>query len=397
MSPNVSTGDQNEKLCVAAEHAESLLMRSDILNQVVEDVHELGIAGEDDNIKLAFLVGVSRLASPGKTLGMILKGKSSSGKSVLLETVAELFPPLESLIEATDITPNALYYSDDIDLKNKVVLCGERSHGSGPEHANATRAFREMLSRGHVTKLVTVNDSSGVRTEHVRANGPISFLQSTTAEVFPEDENRCLVATIDESHEQTRRILLRQASSYSGQRGGDSMRIKDKHHELQRRLRSFKQVRIPFAEQIAGHIPCKPIEVRRGLPRFLNLISSVALLHQRQRQVDDGVLVATMDDYYIARSLYLEPMKSLLLGGLPKATVSAFDNLRSKFSPGNSFSQDMAAKTLEKDRSSASRHLTALVGAGLVDLVQESKGRRAARYSLPVDPFDRLLPAQLAQ
>jgi hypothetical protein len=77
--------------------------------------------------------------------------------------VAELMMPEEHLLEATDITANALYYMVDA-LKHKIVSGGERKQASTNDpggSANATLALREMMSRGRLDKYVPVSDARG--------------------------------------------------------------------------------------------------------------------------------------------------------------------------------------------------------------------------------------------
>ena len=45
------------------------------------------------------------------------------------------------------------------------------------------------------------------------------------------------------------------------------------------------------------------LDLRRDFPQLLACIKAVAMLYQRQREIDDGHIVATLDDYAVARDL----------------------------------------------------------------------------------------------
>ena len=101
----------------------------------------------------------------------------------------------------------------------------------------------------------------------------------------PETKSRFLVATIDESREQTRKILdaQRKARTVEGLRlklTRDA--IRDKHHAFQRLLRPL-DVRNPYGELLT----CTDdrLLMRRDNPKYLALIDAVAFLHQLQKPV----------------------------------------------------------------------------------------------------------------
>ena len=104
---------------------------------------------------------------------------------------------------------------------------------------------------------------------------------------------------------------------------------------------------------------------RRAFPHVLNMIQAVALLHQRQREQDpDGRLIATAEDYQIARHLLLKPMARLLGNGLSEPARRFFDRLQAWAS--GTFTSAEAKKRERNSKSSVHGWLNELHEAGLL-------------------------------
>ena len=116
-----------------------------------------------------------------KPLAAIVQGPSSSGKSYLLDKIGFLCPP-ESMLMATDITPNAFYYMKAGTLIHRFVIAGERTDKHNKESSHGTKALREMLSSGRLSKSTPVRDpeTGKMITELIEQEGPIAFTESTT-------------------------------------------------------------------------------------------------------------------------------------------------------------------------------------------------------------------------
>ncbi len=84
--------------------AELTLGFPDLAKQIVDDVHSLGIVGEDELILMVYLTATARLLDRAITL--CVTGDYSSGKSKIVREVLELFPPGE-VIKATQMTSNS--------------------------------------------------------------------------------------------------------------------------------------------------------------------------------------------------------------------------------------------------------------------------------------------------
>lgn len=204
--------DETPEDVVAA--AEAMLRSPDLLDRLAVDLADAGIAGERRLAVLTYLVGTSRLLD--KPLALIAQGPSSSGKSYVVERVASLFPR-EATLLAKGMTTNALVYAEAGSLRHRWVVVGERSRKEDDNTAEATRALREMLSSGRLSKQVTIKRDGELVSVLVEQEGPIAYSESTSlSKIFDEDRNRCLLVQTDETQQQTRRIMRATAREATG-------------------------------------------------------------------------------------------------------------------------------------------------------------------------------------
>jgi hypothetical protein len=376
--------------------AETMLNDPQLVRRVVEDVETLDVAGERELTMTVYLIGVSRLLP--RPLAGIVQGPSSSGKSYLIERAARLFPA-EAVIHATQMTPQALFHMRPGALAHRLVVAGERSRVEDDERAEATRALREMLSSGKLTKLMPVKvEGNRIETVSIEQEGPIAYVESTTlAKVFDEDANRCLMLHTDERSEQTRRVVRRLADSYRGAGGAaDPGRVVLRHHALQRMLRPCPVV-VPFADRLAELFPCERVEARRAFPHLIGMVQAAALLHQRQRPTDAaGRLIATADDYHLARYLLDKPLSRLLRDGISDPAHRLYERLAERwpYRPDLDLAKRFTTTEVTKEhcgsKSAVRGWLAELDDAGAVELVEEGRGRRPSVWKLTgTPPADR--------
>jgi hypothetical protein len=124
-------------------------------------------------------------------------------------------------------------------------------------------------------------------TEEYRVRGPVFIVLTTTSPdaLDYETRNRFVQVGIDESAEQTRRILRlqREADTLEGVlRREETSVIRRRQQNLQRLLRPLKVVN-PYAPYL--RYPDEWLQMRREQKKYLTLIKSIALLHQHQREI----------------------------------------------------------------------------------------------------------------
>ncbi len=383
--------DPAELLKAMPEHvqaaARAMLESPDLLERIGEDFSAVGIAGERTLAGTVYLSGVSRLLE--RPLALLVQGPSSSGKSLVLGAVAKLFPP-EAVFSATTLSTLSLYYAPPGTFRHRFVVCGERSRKTDEDQAEVTRALRELLSEGRLSRLVTVKKHDGApASELVEQEGPIAYAESTTlatSQVFTEDLNRMLLLATDETPEQTRRVLHRLAEKYDHGACGDPSGVVEKHHAAQRMLRTMR-VRIPYARALMDLLPSTRLEIRRGAGYVLAMIEASALLHQRQRQVTgDGDLLATLDDYRVARALLSQPLGRLLGRQVSEGALRFLGRLVEWFGVGGEYSIPEARGRETHSVSGVYGWNSDLAGSGLVELVEQKRGNAPARWKVAKSP-----------
>ena len=134
------------------------------------------------------------------------------------------------------------------------------------------------------------------------------MLTTTAIDIDEELLNRCIVLSVDESREQTRRIhdLQREARTLDGvKRKLDKAAVLAIHRNAQRLLRPLRVVN-PFARRLT--FLDDRTRTRRDHEKYLTLIDAIALLHQYQRQLKkDGskldYIEVTLDDIAVANRI----------------------------------------------------------------------------------------------
>ncbi len=308
------TLEPKEKAVLLSEEetAEALEFLKDprLLTRILEDFETGGLVGEDTNKLTAYLAAVSRKLD--KPLAVIVQSSSAAGKSALMEAVLG-FVPEEEREKYSALTGQSLFYfGEGKSLRHKILAIAEEE---GAEKAGY--ALKLLQSEGELSIASTGKDPQTGRlvTQEYRVEGPVMiFLTTTAIEIDEELLNRCLVLTVDESREQTRRIheLQRRASTLDGilasRRKPKALKV---HRNAQRLLRPLL-VHNPYASRLT--FLDEKTRMRRDHVKYLKLIEAIALLFQYQREVKsltvDGEIVeyveATLSDVALANRLASE-------------------------------------------------------------------------------------------
>jgi len=305
------------------KEAESMLSDPGLLKRLLDDIAGLGVAGEEENCTTIELTMVSALGE--RPINLTVKGESSSGKNFLLDMVASLHPP-NRVKRLTRISAKALYYLPE-NLSHKILIFAEVN---GAEDADYS--IREIESSGALVMLVTEKKEGQFEATEKRVKGPVAIINTTTrAHLNAENETRHFEIATDETEEQTGRIFREQARLYEDPAVELRRSATRRRWQIVHALLKPLPVLIPFASRIAEKVPRKPVRMRRDYPRVLVLIAASALLHQRQREhkVVEGKehLVASLDDYKIAREL-AEPMLRRAMLGMTDRCVELIAWLR---------------------------------------------------------------------
>jgi DNA primase len=295
------------------EAALGLLRDPKLLDRILSDFAACGVVGEETNKLVGYLATVSRkLDNP---LAVIVQSTSAAGKSALMDAVLAFVPPDER-VKYSALTGQALYYlGGEANLKHKILAIVEEE---GAERASY--ALKLLQSEGELSIASTGKDPQTGRmvTQEYRVEGPVMiFLTTTAVDIDEELLNRCLVLTVDESREQTRRIHTQQRARYTlgGIRASETKAAVLALHRAAQRLLRPLQVHNPYADRLT--FLDDKTRTRRDHTKYLQLIATVAVLHQHQREIraiDCGggktapCVVATLDDIAVANRLAHETL-----------------------------------------------------------------------------------------
>ena len=269
----------SEAPALTPEEREAALvfLRGDVLGRLAEDFRAAGLVGEETALLIGYLALVSRkLREP---LSVLFCARSGAGKSVLQDRLCDLCPP-EDLVKYTRISGQVLFYKDKDALRHKLLAVDEEDGA-----AQAAYALRSLLSSGYLSCSVTRTDPQTGRqvADDRRVEGPTAvFLTSAHPEALDyETRNRFVLLTVDESREQTKRILelQRWSETLEGLKAREARSaVFKRHHDAQRLLLPLDVV-IP----VGLTYPSGWLILRREQRKYLALVKALALLHQHQR------------------------------------------------------------------------------------------------------------------
>jgi DNA primase catalytic core len=292
------------------EEAMRLLRDPKLLDRILHDFSRCGVVGEETNKLVGYLAATSRKLD--RPLAVILQSSSAAGKSSLMEAILDFMPEEEREKYSALTGMSLFYFTEEKSLRHKILAVVEEE---GAERASY--ALKLLQSEGELSIASTGKDPHTGRlvTQEYRVEGPVMIFLTTTAAVVDEELlNRCLVLSVDENREQTRRIheLQRQAETIEGLLASkDKNRIVRLHRNAQRLLKPLL-VANPYAGRLT--FLDDRTRTRRDHVKYLTLIRAIALLHQHQREVKtiehEGKTVeyieATLEDIATANRLAAE-------------------------------------------------------------------------------------------
>lgn len=262
------------------KEAEAFGKSPKLFDDILEDCEKRGLMGERNNVLLLYVAMTSRKRDT--PLSVLILSSSGAGKTALQDAVLS-FCPSEDLVKLTALSGKALFYKERLSLKHKVLALEE---GDGAEEA--MYAIRNLISAGELTSESTIKDLATGRltTMENKVEGPSCVCFTTTKpDVDPETKSRFWVTSIDESRNQTRKILSFQRQQHLSDGlivTPEIEAVLRKHRNFQRLLKAVA-VKNPYAAQLA--YADDRLQGRRDQPKYLNLIKAVAFLRQMQKEV----------------------------------------------------------------------------------------------------------------
>ena len=286
--------DENKKVSIPTAEKEkcfTFLKKPKLLQNINELIGKSGVVGEEKS--RIFLFGIAATYKMENTLHALIQGTSGSGKTHLLATIMDFMPP-EDTISLTRVTESSFYNYGEYELQNKLI--GMEDFDGLEEKAEL--AFRELQSKGMISSSTSgKNEHTGQITGYVKkVFGPIASLSATTkGEIYEDNMSRCFLLSVDESQEQTQRIIKYQNEKAAGLI--DTTKEKEIREFLRNCMRLLQPLAVvnPYANKI--DLPSEAQKIRRLNDLFQSYVKQMTLLNQYQRKKDvQGRLITDKED-----------------------------------------------------------------------------------------------------
>jgi DNA primase len=282
------------------KQAIDFLTKPSLIKRWNELIGKAGVVGEDNS--RIFLMAIAVTHKMREPLHALIQGSSGSGKTHLMAKVYN-FIPLADKKNFTRVTEGSLYNYGIYDLQNKLI-CIEDLDGMKEE---AQFAFRELQSKGMIISSTSTKDDNGnISAQEKTVYGPIASMSCTTkGEIYEDNMSRCFIIAVDESHEQSKKVIQYQNQKASGQI--DEQKEKQCTEFIQTLVNLLKSYDVvnPYADKV--HLPEEAHKIRRLNGLYQAFVKAITLMHQYQRKKDNrGRLISEKEDLQIAAEILFE-------------------------------------------------------------------------------------------
>lgn len=280
--------------------AEAFLKAPDLMDRLNDQLGHTGIVGEETNRLFLLLIAISYKMP--ETLHALIQGSSGSGKTRLLKQISDCIPQ-EKVTKLTRVSDKVLYNYPEHYFVNR-LLCLEDIDGLSEE---AEFAFRELQSNGELNSATSIKlDNGQITSGQKTVKGPIASLACTTrGEIYEDNMSRVFLLAVDESTDQTSRIINYQNDKASGQI--DSKQEQGAKLFIQNLVRCLQPCPVinPYASKL--QLPQDAHKIRRLNDLFLNFVKMITVVHQYQRKEDSkGRLITEITDLETAVSIMFD-------------------------------------------------------------------------------------------
>jgi hypothetical protein len=307
----------------ARREAERLLRSRHFFNKFLRAIKKAGLVGEELNALVLLIVAVSRILS--RPLNAFIKGHSSGGKNWLVTRVLRLLPN-SAVAEITSASDKAWNYSGT-DFRHRVVYVQEQNEAAG-----TIDPIRLFISEGKVTRIVAGFEKGRRVTKKYVARGPVAAISTTTKNLLKiDDETRHISLWVDESPEQTRKIVKMYTQQQDALSRND-LRVWRTVQLLLEKKTGTKVVFPKWFSEVEDQLFVKDLRVRRYYPAFVEACRTVCLIRSflpHRKSSKHGQLQVEFADFAITASIFDSVfVESLHLGkGAGEATRRLVDQI----------------------------------------------------------------------
>jgi DNA primase len=340
---------------VAENKPIEFLKAKELLKRLNVQIGKSGIVGEENSRLLLFLIIISYMnKSP---IHAIVQGSSGSGKTHIISRIADLMPG-EDVLRFTRITESSLYNWGEFDLFRKIIII-EDLDGLKED---ALYALRELISNQFLSSSVSMKDKKGNnKSTRKEVKGQFSSLSATTkGETYEDNMSRSFLIAVDESKEQTQRIIENQNKRNAGEIDPkESQKAVGFIQQMVRNLKHYEVIN-PYATKL--QLPEKVHKIRRLNEMYQAVIKQVTFLNQYQRQLTkDNQLITEIEDIEQATEILFESI-ILKVDELDGSLRQFFEKIKKYLKEKNQeFTQREIRQEFNISKSQCSRFIIQLV------------------------------------
>jgi len=359
------------------------------------------IAGEDQNKLLLFVLLLSgKLPDPRKKEMILFKSESGAGKSTLANALTKAFRTKK----VGRFTEHALDYTD---LNGyQILYIQEIGHMDEEIHGLSTIKFLSADDQGYTVEMTVGSPAEGFTTVEKRIP-PMTVVSSTTrVRIDPQYERRNWIISLDETPEQTRRIMklkarrrLEENEIALGLR--DELSSERAQRILEKLVERIEPCRvcILFPESILEVLEHEKIRVRGDYSKLMRLIEYYCILRQRtlpKMEIDGkSVVFATPEAALEILQVAAEPL-TLMTMEMDKRTKKLLEGFKQMglHSAGETITPELREEMAIK-RGYSSRtiraYLNELVNKGY--LTDDGRKPKTYRLAMSLKAIERKISA----
>ena len=375
---------ENNSLSEAQKQAAiKLLKKENLLNELNSLIGKSGIVGEESARLSLFVIACSYLIK--KPLHGLIQGSSGSGKTHLMNKILDLLPK-HKIVRITRVTESSFYNYEEYFFKHKVLGMEDLD---GLEE-KALFAFRELQSKGEISSSTTLKDevtgelSAGLKV----VRGPIASLSCTTkGEIYEDNMSRSFLIAVNESAEQTTKILTYQQNKAAGLVNEEQEQATVK--QIQNALSLLKNYEVinPFATQL--QLPPQAHKIRRLHELFQYFVQTITVLNQYQREQQNGKLITSKEDVKTAIEIMFDSIM-LKVDELDGSLRSFYEKLKAYAQTKGeeeSFNQRDVRLSLLVSKSQLQRYFNELLE---LEYIEKVNGFKNIGFSYKISYWDNI-------
>ncbi len=341
---------------------EDILKEPDLVARIIDEVHK-EFYGEEDSIMALIVSITTRLVKEcnAESRNIVVSEMSGAGKDKLVKTLCNIMlEPEVTYYHRSKLTPEVFTYwnnQSEFSWECKVI------HVEDPQpDLLDCQGFKTMASGEKSATIVIKQKAYDIKIE----GKPNLIITSYEGCANIEGVRRYPFIHLNTDRELTKQVKEGISRKYAKETKIEYDTTLRKALNL---LKPYKVV-IPYATQLSKYFP-SDLVVRTYYGRFLDYICASAVLHQYQREKDkDGDLIATLDDYELARIAFLKTTNKDTMMPLNREQENLLDVLINERQP--MFVTDIH-KRIAKGRDWIYRNLEVLKRYKLVEQSSEFK------------------------